>query len=135
MLKVAIIGKPNVGKSTLFNRMLRQKKAIVYDVAGTTRDRNYALCHCLDKDFVLIDTGGYSVNKLSSDAELQHLINLQVQFAMREADVILYVVDEQRQIDQDDMLIVKQLRQTKKPIILLVNKAENVINNHIYNAN
>ena len=135
MLKVAIIGKPNVGKSTLFNRMLGQKKAIVYDVAGTTRDRNYALCHWLDKDFVLIDTGGYSVNKLSSDAELQHLINMQVQFAMNEADVILYVVDEQRQIDQDDMLIVKQLRSTKKPIILLVNKAENVINNQIYNAN
>ena len=135
MLKVAIIGKPNVGKSTLFNRMLGQKKAIVYDVAGTTRDRNYALCHWLDKDFVLIDTGGYSVNKLSSDVELQHLINMQVQFAMQEADVILYVVDEQRQIDHDDMLIVKQLRQTKKPIILLVNKAENAINNHIYNAN
>ena len=135
MLKVAIIGKPNVGKSTLFNRMLGQKKAIVYDAAGTTRDRNYALCHWLDKDFMLIDTGGYSVNKLSSDAELQHLINMQVQFAMNEADVLLYVVDEQRQIDQDDMLIVKQLRTNKKPIILVVNKAENVINNQIYNSN
>ena len=135
MLKVAIIGKPNVGKSTLFNRMLGQKKAIVYDAAGTTRDRNYALCHWLDKDFMLIDTGGYSVNKLSSDAELQHLINMQVQFAMNEADVLLYVVDEQRQIDQDDMLIVKQLRSNKKPIILVVNKAENVINNQIYNSN
>lgn len=135
MLKVAIIGKPNVGKSTLFNRMLGQKKAIVFDAAGTTRDRNYALCHWLDKDFVLIDTGGYSVNKLSSDAELQHLINMQVQFAINEADVLLYVVDEQRQIDQDDMLIVKQLRQTKKPIILVVNKAEKVINNHLYNTN
>ena len=135
MLKVAIIGKPNVGKSTLFNRMLGQKKAIVYDAAGTTRDRNYALCHWLDKDFVLIDTGGYSVNKLSSDAELQHLINMQVQFAMNEADVLLYVVDEQRQIDQDDMLIVKQLRTNKKPIVLVVNKAENVINNQIYNSN
>lgn len=60
---------------------------------------------------------------------------MQVQFAINEADVLLYVVDEQRQIDQDDMLIVKQLRQTKKPIILVVNKAEKVINNHLYNTN
>ncbi len=132
MYKVAIIGKPNVGKSTLFNRLIGKKQAIVLDMPGTTRDRNYAICSWLNKDFELIDTGGFTVNKVSSDEEFQYLINLQVNFAIAEADLILYVVSEKENINNDDFLIAKKIKQAKKPIVLIANKSENIISNHIY---
>ena len=135
MFKVAIIGKPNVGKSTLFNRLLKKKQAIVLDQPGTTRDRNYGICSWLNHDFILIDTGGFTVNKVSSDEEFQYLINLQVDFALKEADLILYVVSEKENINNDDLLIAKQIKKAKKPIILITNKAENAINNQVYISN
>lgn len=135
MFKVAIIGKPNVGKSTLFNRLLGKKQAIVLDQPGTTRDRNYGICSWLNHDFLLIDTGGFTVNKVSSDEEFQYLINLQIDFALKEADLILYVVSETQNINNDDLLIAKQIKKNKKPIVLIANKSENVINNKTYSTN
>ncbi|MBR4486056.1 50S ribosome-binding GTPase [bacterium] len=83
----------------------------------------------------MIDTGGFTVNKVSSDEEFQYLINLQVDFALKEADLILYIVSEKENINNDDLLIAKQIRKVKKPIILIANKAENVINNQVYISN
>lgn len=135
MFKVAIVGKPNVGKSTLFNRLIGKRQAIVFDMPGTTRDRNIGICSWLNKEFELIDTGGFTLNKITSDNDFQYLINLQVNFAIAEADLILYVVSEKNVISNDDFLILKQLKKSKKPIILVANKAENTLNNSIYNNN
>lgn len=135
MFKVAIVGKPNVGKSTLFNRLIGKRQAIVLDQPGTTRDRNYGVCSWLNHDFELIDTGGFTLNKITSDEEFQYLINLQVNFAIAESNVILYVVSEKEGISDDDLLIVRRLKKAKKPIILVVNKAENTIHNNLYQKN
>ncbi|MFW5659159.1 MAG: GTPase, partial [Bacteroidota bacterium] len=89
---VAIVGRPNVGKSTLFNRLIRQRRAIVDDVPGVTRDRLYGESHWLDRDFTVVDTGGYVPD--SADV-FDAGIRVQVEIALEEADVVLFVVDGQ----------------------------------------
>ena len=129
MKKVALVGKPNVGKSSLFNRIIGHKKAIVDDAPGITRDRNYATATWVGRDFSLIDTGGL-IKNLS--APFQEVINQQVNYAIEEADIILFVVSEKEGIDTHDQYIAKLLK-TKakgKKIILVVNKAENYSHNN-----
>lgn len=119
---VAIVGRPNVGKSTLFNRLTQSRQAIVNEEAGTTRDRQYGRVQWLDKEFSIVDTGGWVVG---SEDVFEEEINKQVEVAMQEADVILFVVDvEHGTTDLDDEVAAK-LRRTKKPVLLVANKADN----------
>ena len=125
---VAIVGSPNVGKSTIFNRMIGQRHAIVDDEAGITRDRLYAECTWNDYKFNLVDTGGVEIK----NAPFQEQIRMQVEIAIEEADVILFVVDGQVGITKDDRLVAKMLYKVKKPVILAVNKIDEGI--HVSNA-
>lgn len=119
---VAIVGRPNVGKSTLFNRLTQSRQAIVNEEAGTTRDRQYGRVMWLDREFSIVDTGGWVVG---SEDVFEEEINKQVEVAMQEADVILFVVDvENGATDLDDEVAAK-LRRSKKPILLVANKADN----------
>lgn len=119
---VAIVGRPNVGKSTLFNRLTQSRQAIVNEQSGTTRDRQYGRVSWLDKDFSIVDTGGWVVG---SEDVFEEEINKQVELAMQEADVILFVVDvENGSTDLDDEVAGK-LRRTKKPVLVVANKADN----------
>ncbi len=123
MQKVAIIGKPNVGKSSLFNRLVGTKKAIVDDMPGVTRDRNYGVCEWLNIKFQIIDTGGI-IN--DEKIPLQTVINQQVNFAINEADIILFLVSAKDQIGANDYYASKLLKKHKtKKVILVVNKSEN----------
>ena len=119
---VAIVGRPNVGKSTLFNRLLGERKAIVDDQSGVTRDRHYGESHWNGRDFTIIDTGGY-VPK-DPDAIVTG-IREQVHIAMTEADVILFVVDVEVGVTDLDRNVAGILRDEKKPIFVLSNKADN----------
>ena len=119
---VAIVGRPNVGKSTLFNRLTQSRQAIVDDEAGTTRDRNYGKVEWTGKKFSLIDTGGWVVN---SDDVFEEEINKQVHIAIEEADVILFVVDVLNGITDLDTQVAQILRRSKKPLIVVANKADN----------
>lgn len=119
---VAIVGRPNVGKSTLFNRLTQTRQAIVDDEAGTTRDRNYGKVEWTGKTFSLIDTGGWVVN---SDDIFEEEINKQVHIAIEEADVILFVVDVLNGITDLDTQVAQILRRSKKPLVLVANKADN----------
>jgi len=119
---VAIVGRPNVGKSTLFNRLTQSRQAIVNDEAGTTRDRQYGKVDWTGKEFSLIDTGGWVIN---SDDVFEEEINKQVQVALDEADVILFVVDVLNGITDLDIEVAKILRRNKKPVIVVANKADN----------
>ena len=119
---VAIVGRPNVGKSTLFNRLTQSRQAIVNEQSGTTRDRQYGRVSWLDKDFSIVDTGGWVVG---SEDIFEEEINKQVELAMQEADVILFVVDvENGSTDLDDE-VASKLRRTKKPVLVVANKADN----------
>lgn len=118
---VAIVGSPNVGKSTLFNRIIGQRSAIVDDQAGITRDRLYGRANWLTKDFTLIDTGGIEIR----NAPFQKQIRAQVEIAMEEADVILYVADGKIGVTEDDRFACKMLYKSHKPVILAVNKIDN----------
>ncbi len=118
---VAIVGRPNVGKSTLFNRLTSSRKAIVNDQAGTTRDRQYGKCEWEGREFSLIDTGGWVVN---SDDIFESAIKKHVKVAIDEADVILFVVDVQNGITDLDMEVAEILRRNKKPVLLISNKAD-----------
>lgn len=118
---VAIVGSPNVGKSTLFNRIIGQRSAIVDDQAGITRDRLYGRANWLTKDFTLIDTGGIEIR----NAPFQKQIRAQVEIAMKEADVILYVADGKIGVTEDDRFACKMLYKSHKPVILAVNKIDN----------
>lgn len=119
---VAIVGRPNVGKSTLFNRLIEQRKAIVDSTAGVTRDRNYGKGEWNGIEFSVIDTGGYVVN---SDDVFESEINKQVHLAIDEADVILFVVDvESGTTDLDDS-IASILRKSQKDVVVVVNKVDN----------
>ena len=122
MLTVAIVGKPNVGKSTLFNRIIGKNKSIVDDQPGVTRDRIYDTAEWLTRNIELIDTGGIQ----NSKANFQDNINLQVNFAIDEANIILFVVSAKNGIDSNDFYISKLLRKKakNKKVILVVNKAE-----------
>ncbi|MDR1557685.1 MAG: ribosome biogenesis GTPase Der [Tannerellaceae bacterium] len=119
---VAIVGRPNVGKSTLFNRLTQSRQAIVNEEAGTTRDRQYGKVDWGGKEFSLIDTGGWVVN---SDDIFEEEINKQVQIAIEEADVILFVVDILNGITDLDSEVARILRRTEKPVVVVANKADN----------
>ena len=119
---VAIVGRPNVGKSTLFNRLVGGRKAIVNEESGVTRDRNYGKSEWNGKEFSVIDTGGYVSN--SSDI-FEEEINKQVLLAMDEADVILFVCDVELGITDLDHSFARMLRKVNKPIYLVANKVDN----------
>ena len=119
---VAIVGRPNVGKSTLFNRLTGTRQAIVNEEAGTTRDRQYGKVEWTGKEFSLIDTGGWVVN---SEDVFEEEINKQVKVAIEEADVILFVVDVLNGITDLDMEVAQILRRCKRPVIVVANKADN----------
>ena len=121
--KVAIVGRPNVGKSTLFNRLTRTRKAITSNVSGTTRDRHYGLCTCDNKEFIIIDTGGYN-SKINDSIENE--INAQIEFAINEAKTILFLVDCHDGLTYTDKLFAQKLRQLNKKIILVANKSDNI---------
>lgn len=118
---VAIVGRPNVGKSTLFNIFANSRISIVEDTPGVTRDRLYATAEWLDKEFMMVDTGGIEI--MNAD-EIAVSIRQQAQIAIQEADVIVFVVDARAGITTEDEEVGKMLRQSKKPIVLCVNKAD-----------
>jgi GTP-binding protein len=118
---VAIIGRPNVGKSTFFNRLLKERKAIVDDLSGVTRDRHYGECEWNGRIFTVIDTGGYVA---LSDDVFESAIREQVHIAMEEADTLLFIVDIEDGITPLDREFANIVRQSKKPVILVVNKAD-----------
>ena len=126
---VAIVGRPNVGKSTLFNRLTKTRQAIVNEQAGTTRDRQYGKSEWLGKEFSVVDTGGWVVN---SDDIFEGEIRKQVVLAMDEADVILFVVDVTNGVTDLDMEVAGILRRSKTPVLLVANKTDN--NDLQYNA-
>ncbi|MBQ1379224.1 MAG: ribosome biogenesis GTPase Der, partial [Erysipelotrichaceae bacterium] len=117
---VAIVGRPNVGKSTVFNRILEQRLSIVEDTPGVTRDRIYGECQWLSKTYRLIDTGGIQIE----DVPFQKEINAQVEIAIEEADVIIFLTDGRSGMSSDDEYIARLLQKSKKPIILAVNKID-----------
>jgi GTPase len=119
---LAIVGRPNVGKSTLFNRLTESREAIVDEVSGVTRDRNYGKSEWNGKVFSVIDTGGYVVN---SDDVFESEINKQVHLAIGEADVILFLVDVESGITDLDDAIAAILRKSRKKIVVAVNKVDN----------
>jgi GTPase len=119
---LAIVGRPNVGKSTLFNRLTESREAIVDEVSGVTRDRNYGKGEWNGRMFSVIDTGGYVVN---SDDVFEAEINKQVHLAIEEADVILFVVDVESGITDLDEAIASILRRSSKKVVVAVNKVDN----------
>ena len=119
---VAIVGRPNVGKSTLFNRLTKTRQAIVNEQAGTTRDRQYGKSEWQGKEFSVVDTGGWVVN---SDDIFEEEIRKQVILAMDEADVILFLVDVKNGVTDLDMDVAAILRRSKKPVIVVANKTDN----------
>ncbi len=121
---VAIVGRPNVGKSTLFNRLIKRREAIVDSVSGVTRDRNYGKSEWNGKDFSVIDTGGYIKG---SDDIFEAEIRKQVELAIDEADVIMFVVDVEEGITPMDDEVAKLLRKITKPVIVVVNKVDNAM--------
>ena len=126
---VAIVGRPNVGKSTLFNRLTQTRHAIVSDEAGTTRDRQYGKSDWTGREFSVIDTGGWVVN---SDDIFEEEIRKQVTLATEEADVILFLVDVRNGLTDLDEAVANILRRTKKPVVLVANKADT--NEWLYSA-
>jgi GTP-binding protein len=121
---VAIVGRPNVGKSTLFNRLVQRREAIVDSVSGVTRDRHYGKSDWNGKEFSVIDTGGYIVG---SDDIFEGEIRKQVQLAIEESDIIVFVVDVEEGITPMDAEVAKILRKVKKPIFIAVNKVDNAM--------
>ena len=119
---VAIVGRPNVGKSTVFNRMLEERVSIVEDTPGVTRDRIYGDCQWLSKTYRLIDTGGIQIE----DVPFQKEINAQVEIAIEEADVIIFLTDGRSGMSSDDEYIARLLQKSKKPVILAVNKIDDI---------
>lgn len=129
MSLVAIVGRPNVGKSTLFNRLIGMRKAIVDHTAGTTRDRHYGKTDWNGREFSVIDTGGYAVN---SDDIFEDEIRKQVMLAIDEADVIIFMVEVSTGITDLDMDMAEILRKTSKKVFVVVNKVDN--NNLLYSS-
>ncbi|MBF1076795.1 MAG: ribosome biogenesis GTPase Der, partial [Prevotellaceae bacterium] len=117
-----IVGRPNVGKSTLFNRLTQSRRAIVSDTAGTTRDRQYGKCSWNGKEFSVVDTGGWVVN---SDDVFEDAIRRQVLVATEEADLVLFLVDVTTGVTDWDEDVATILRRTKLPVILVANKVDN----------
>jgi GTP-binding protein len=129
MALVAIVGRPNVGKSTLFNRLTKSRRAIVSDEAGTTRDRQYGKCDWNGKEFSVVDTGGWVVN---SDDIFEDAIRKQVIVATEEADLVLFLVDVTNGLTDWDEDVAAILRRSKLPVILVANKVDN--NDQFYDA-
>lgn len=126
---VAIVGRPNVGKSTIFNRMIGERKSIVEDTPGVTRDRIYGKAEWLTKEFRIIDTGGIQL----ADQPFQEEIKMQVEIAIDEADAIVFVVSGKEGLTPDDEYIARLLQRSGKPVILAVNKVDNQqLNDSIY---
>lgn len=121
MSLVAIIGRPNVGKSTLFNRLIGKRRAIVDNTAGVTRDRHYGKCDWCGSEFSVVDTGGYTSN---SDDIFEEAIRKQVKIAIDESDLILFMVEASAGVTDYDAEIAKILRQCNKPVILTANKVD-----------
>ena len=119
---VAIVGRPNVGKSTVFNRILEQRVSIVEDTPGVTRDRIYGDCTWLSRTYRLIDTGGIQIE----DVPFQKEINAQVDIAIEEADVIIFLTDGRTGLTNDDEHIARLLQRSNKPVILAVNKIDDI---------
>ncbi len=120
---VAVVGRPNVGKSTLFNRLAGERISIVQDTPGVTRDRIYADAEWLNRKFTLIDTGGMEIG---SEEIIQRQILQQAKIAIETADVILFVTDVKTGVTDDDRQVANLLRRTKKPVVLAVNKVDSV---------
>ncbi len=119
---VAIVGRPNVGKSTLFNRIIKRRDAIVHDAPGVTRDRHYATTDWAGRSFVLIDTGGYLPHARDI---MEAAIKEQVEIAIEEADLLLFVVDRSTGITDVDSAIAEKVKRSGKPALVLVNKVDN----------
>ncbi|MDP9243990.1 MAG: 50S ribosome-binding GTPase, partial [Chloroflexota bacterium] len=124
---VAIVGRPNVGKSTLFNRLVGERLAIVEDIPGTTRDRVYATADWNGRDFRVVDTGGL---ELEPGTPIESSVQDQARVAVEEADLILFVVDAHAGLAPLDHEVADRLRRTSKPTILVVNKADNPRREH-----
>ena len=118
---VAIIGRPNVGKSTLFNKIYGKRKAIVQDEPGITRDRNEALCEYRDREFMLVDTGGMLSEP---DASFAESVQIQSEKAIAEADVVLFMMDGREGLTPVDQAVWKILRNAQKPVYHVINKTE-----------
>ncbi|MDE6952664.1 MAG: 50S ribosome-binding GTPase, partial [Erysipelotrichales bacterium] len=126
---VAIVGRANVGKSTIFNRIVGERVSIVEDIPGVTRDRIYANASWLTRDFRVIDTGGIEIE----NATFNEQIKAQAEIAIEEADVILFVVNGREGITREDQFVARLLQKSKKPVILAVNKIDDQIyKNDIY---
>ena len=121
---VAIVGRPNVGKSTFFNRLIQRREAIVDAVSGVTRDRHYGKTDWNGREFSLIDTGGYVVG---SDDVFETEIDKQVELAIDEADAIIFMVDVESGVTGMDEDVAKLLRKVDKPVFVVVNKVDNNI--------
>ncbi|MCQ2150195.1 MAG: ribosome biogenesis GTPase Der [Bacteroidales bacterium] len=121
MSLVAIVGRPNVGKSTLFNRLVGMRKAIVDDTAGVTRDRHYGRCEWCGHEFSVVDTGGYTTN---SEDVFESAIRRQVEIAIDESDTVLFMVEAATGITDYDAEIADILRRSRKPVVLCVNKVD-----------
>jgi GTP-binding protein len=119
---VAIVGAPNVGKSTLVNRILRRRQAVVSEKPGTTRDRSYNLADWAGREFVLVDTGGMEP---AAKVGLEALVTLQAKIAVEEADVILHLVDSRTGLTEADSAIARELRAARGAVVLAVNKLDN----------
>ena len=126
---VAIIGSPNVGKSTIFNRFIGKRQSIVDDLPGVTRDRLYYDANWLNRNFKLVDTGGIEI----TNSPFQEQIRYQAEIAIEEADVILFIADGNKGVTNDDRLVARILSKQNKPIVLAVNKIDNIdLVNNIY---
>ena len=127
---VSLIGRPNTGKSSLFNRLINEKKSIIDDQAGVTRDRIYGIVNYEDKSFNLIDTGGIDLEK----ATFNENIKMQAELAIDESDLIVFVIDGKEDLTSNDLLISSLLKKSNKEVIVAVNKLdEKHMNNNIYN--
>ncbi|GAY73043.1 GTP-binding protein EngA [Lentilactobacillus kosonis] len=121
MPTVAFVGRPNVGKSTIFNRIAGERISIVEDTPGVTRDRIYAHGEWLTTKFAMIDTGGIQIDDQPFSAQIRS----QAEIAIEEADVIVFIVDAKSGLTDDDEQVARILYQSDKPIVLAVNKADN----------
>src|SRR5580698_10065233 len=119
---VVIVGRPNVGKSTLFNRIIRKRLAVVQDEPGITRDRLYADADWNGRRFQIVDTGGIV---FSESDPMSEQIRVQANVALAEADVVVFLVDATSGVTPDDLDLAHRLRSSKKPLFLVTNKADN----------
>jgi GTP-binding protein len=121
MSLVAIVGRPNVGKSTLFNRLVGMRQAIVDETAGVTRDRHYGKCEWCGNEFSVVDTGGWTSN---SDDVFESEIRKQVSIAIEESDLVLFLVEAATGVTDYDAEIADLLRRSRKPVLLVGNKVD-----------